>query len=79
MIYSVTKMTMLGEELKGVFSSFEEADTFVELNADDNDDEQRYTIRSWVLDCPEIETGTSAVQLYSNDDDADEDGYYYDD
>jgi hypothetical protein len=54
MIYSVTKMTTLGNELCGVFSCFDEADGFVELNAVSGEDEQRYAIRGWIVDCPEL-------------------------
>lgn len=72
MIYSVTKMTILGNELVGVFSSFEEADGFVELTAENGQDEQRYSIRRWILDCPEIEEDELSCPGYDEEEDYDD-------
>jgi hypothetical protein len=66
MIYAVTKMTMLGDELVGLFSDVEEADSYIEGVSLSNEDEQRYAVRGWVVNCPEL----------NSDDDEDED---YDD
>lgn len=72
MIYSVTKMTILGNEIVGVFSSFEEADGYVESSALNGQDEQRYAIKGWVLDLPEMEEDEMYCPGYDEDEDHDD-------
>lgn len=72
MIYSVTKMTMLGNELIGVFSSFEEADGFVELNAENGADERRYAIKGWIVDFPDTDEEMACPGIDDDEDDYDD-------
>lgn len=50
MVYSVTKLTELGVEILGMFSSADQAESYMEIHSGDGEDEYRYEIKSWVLD-----------------------------
>jgi hypothetical protein len=50
MVFVVTKMDLLGAEPLGVFSTFDRADCFVEMNATSDEDEGRYEIKEFLVD-----------------------------